>query len=142
MRPRPAEIIPYIESHCRVLADAGHRAIAGLSMGAGQALNIGLRSLDLFSWIGVFSGGIREQNLADHFAGLIADPAKSNRKLNLLWIGDGERESARTRRFRAYLEEHGIEHEFHLMPGEHTFINWRRCLHQLAPRLFREGRAQ
>lgn len=65
----------------------------------------------------------------------IVEQGKPVHKLNLLWISAGGVESARVRPFLAFLEEHGIDHEFHLMPGEHTFINWRRCLHQFAPRL-------
>jgi enterochelin esterase family protein len=135
------EIIPYVESHYRVLADAGHRAIAGLSMGAGQSIEIGLRGLGIFSWIGVFSGGVRADDLEAHFADLIADPDKIKRTLKLLWIGAGEKESVRTQRLLDFLEAHSIPHEFHLMPGEHTFINWRRCLRQFAPRLFRGAMA-
>jgi S-formylglutathione hydrolase FrmB len=48
---------PLVESKYRVLTDSRNRAIAGLSMGAGQSLSIGLHNLDLFSYIGAFSGG-------------------------------------------------------------------------------------
>ena len=45
------EIIPFVESHYSVFTDRAHRAIGGMSMGAGQTLNIGLSHLDLFGWI-------------------------------------------------------------------------------------------
>ena len=48
---------PLVESKYRVLTDREHRAIAGLSMGAGQSLSIGLHNLDQFAYIGAFSGG-------------------------------------------------------------------------------------
>jgi hypothetical protein len=105
-------------------------------MGTGQAINIGLRSLDMSSWIGVFSGGVRVDDLETHFADLIADPVETNRKLNLMWISAGDKESARVPRFLGFLTAHHIQHEFHLVPGEHTFINWRRCLHLSAQQLF------
>ena len=38
------DIMPYIEKHYRVIADERHRAIAGLSMGGGQSLNIAIGS--------------------------------------------------------------------------------------------------
>ena len=38
------DIIPYIDSHYSVYTDRDHRALAGLSMGGGQTLNIGLVS--------------------------------------------------------------------------------------------------
>ena len=37
---------------------AQHRAIAGLSMGGGHTLNIGIPNLDKFAYLGVFSSGI------------------------------------------------------------------------------------
>ena len=39
------EIIPYVESHYSVYTDRLHRAIGGMSMGSGEALNIGLSHL-------------------------------------------------------------------------------------------------
>jgi enterochelin esterase family protein len=48
---------PMIESKYRVLTDRNHRAIGGLSMGAGQSMAIGLHNLDLFAYIAAFSGG-------------------------------------------------------------------------------------
>jgi enterochelin esterase-like enzyme len=52
------DIMPYVEKHYRVIADRGHRAIAGLSMGGGQTLNIGIPHLDKFAYVGVYSSGL------------------------------------------------------------------------------------
>ena len=49
------DVIPFIESHYAVKPGPENRAIAGLSMGGGQALNIGLAHLDRFAWVGGFS---------------------------------------------------------------------------------------
>jgi len=53
------DIMPYVETHYRVLTDRAHRAMAGLSMGGGQTLNIGISHLDRFAyrWV-VFSSGV------------------------------------------------------------------------------------
>ena len=51
------DIMPYAETHYRVLADRADRAIAGLSMGGSQTLNIAFLHLDKFAYIGVFSSG-------------------------------------------------------------------------------------
>jgi predicted alpha/beta superfamily hydrolase len=50
------EIIPMIDANYRTLADRGHRAMAGLSMGANQTIQITMNNLDKFSYIGGFSG--------------------------------------------------------------------------------------
>ena len=47
--------MPYAETHYRMIADRQHRAIAGLSMGGTQTLNIAIPHLDNFAYIGVFS---------------------------------------------------------------------------------------
>ena len=52
------DIIPYVESHYPVLAAPEHRAVAGLSMGGGQALGIGLKHPDVFAWVGGFSSAV------------------------------------------------------------------------------------
>jgi enterochelin esterase family protein len=51
------EIIPFIERNYRVSASQESRAIAGLSMGATQALLTGLQHLDTFAWVAAFSSG-------------------------------------------------------------------------------------
>jgi enterochelin esterase family protein len=53
-----ADIMPYAESHYRIIMDRAHRAIAGLSMGGSQTLNIAIPHLNEFSYIGVFSSGL------------------------------------------------------------------------------------
>jgi len=80
------DLVPHVDREFRTLADADHRAIAGLSMGAGQATNIGLHHLDQFRWIGSLSGVMRGFDAA---GGPLADAAEANRKLRLLWIGCG-----------------------------------------------------
>src|SRR5579872_6515594 len=52
------DILPYAEAHYRVIADRQHRAIAGLSMGGSQTLNIAIPHLDKFAYIGVYSSGL------------------------------------------------------------------------------------
>lgn len=50
------DLIPYIDSTFRTLPDRDRRAMAGLSMGGMQTFQITLNHLDLFSYIGGFSG--------------------------------------------------------------------------------------
>ena len=55
------DLIPFIEQSYSVKADRESRAIAGLSMGGGQALNFGLSNLNTFAWVGGFSSAPRAQ---------------------------------------------------------------------------------
>jgi enterochelin esterase family protein len=52
------DVMPYVEKHYRVFTDRARTAIAGLSMGGSQSLNIGIPHLDRFAHIGVFSSGL------------------------------------------------------------------------------------
>ena len=74
------DIIPFIESHYSVKADRENRAVAGLSMGGGQSLNIGLANLDTFAWVGGFSSAPNTRQPTD----LIKDHAEAAKKLKLL----------------------------------------------------------
>ncbi len=50
------DLIPYIDSHYSTYTDRDHRAVAGLSMGGMQTINIGIgECVDLFSYFGAFS---------------------------------------------------------------------------------------
>jgi len=51
------DMLPYVEKHYRTINDRQHRAIAGLSMGGSQTLDIAFTHLAMFSEIGVFSSG-------------------------------------------------------------------------------------
>ena len=66
--------IPMIEKKYRVKRDKWHRAIAGFSMGSMQASVIGLTNLDLFAYIGVFSGFMRRLGRGDGMDSLENNP--------------------------------------------------------------------
>jgi hypothetical protein len=51
------DVMPCVERHYRTLTDRSHRAIAGLSMGGSQTLDIAFRHLAKFAYIGVYSSG-------------------------------------------------------------------------------------
>ena len=74
------DLIPMIDSTYRTLADRDHRAIAGLSMGSGQAMQIGLTHLDTFSAVGAFSGASARSTPKTAYGGVFADPRRSTRR--------------------------------------------------------------
>jgi enterochelin esterase-like enzyme len=77
------DLIPLIDSTYRTIPHREQRAIAGLSMGAGQALRIGLTHLDTFSAIGAFSG-VGKVDLKAAYGGVFADPDAFDKKGSLL----------------------------------------------------------
>jgi enterochelin esterase family protein len=133
------DVIPFIEANYRAYNDRDRRAIAGLSMGGGQALTIGLTRLDLFSHVAGMSAAIRTTDAETTFANLIEKPLDDHSKPRLLWVGCGAADSlyAANQEFSNFLNKHGIEHKFRSSEGAHTFMVWRQYLNELAPLLFR-----
>jgi len=134
------DLIPFIEREYRTLTDRIHRGLFGLSMGAGQALTVGLGHPELFSHVGSFStGSFTGADLPSAYARLIADPAATNRQLSLFWVGCGTEDPRiePTRAFAKFLTQHGIKHGYGETSGDHTFIVWRKFLRDTAPLMFR-----
>ena len=82
------DAIPTVEARYRVSPGRENRAIAGLSMGGGQSLRIGLGHLDLFSAVAPFSGAV-PADFETRFAAVLKDSGCTNHKLRTLWIGCG-----------------------------------------------------
>jgi enterochelin esterase-like enzyme len=134
------DLIPMIDAAYRTVANREQRAIAGLSMGAGQAMQIGLGHLDKFAYIGSFSGGVRATDPKTAYNGVFADAAAFQKKVKLLWLGAGLAEAASHQANQAWhetLEKAGIPNVFFDCPFAHEWQTWRYDLQDFAPRLFR-----
>lgn len=142
------DLQPYVEKHYRVYTDRQHRAMAGLSMGGGQTLNIAFPNLEEFAYIGVFSSGIfslsrrgpqddsqptwEEQNKD------VLDNAELKKGLKLVWFATGREDFLieTSRSTVELLKKHGFNVVFKETEGGHTWINWRNYLNEFAPQLF------
>ena len=134
------DVIPFVESRYRTIADRDHRAIVGLSMGGGEALTIGLNHLEVFSHVGGFSAAVGAAvDFPKTYATLVADNKASNQNLRLLWVGCGKEDGIfdASKGFSEFLTQHHIRHTFHQSSGAHTWMVWRRYLNEIAPLLFR-----
>jgi enterochelin esterase family protein len=135
-------VMPEVESRYRVRTDRASRAMAGLSLGGAQTLDIGVPHLDRFAYLGVFSSGVfgiaddasfEERNRA------VLDDARLKRGLELVWFSTGRDDFLieTSRATVAMLRAHGFRVDYEESDGGHTWINWREYLDELAPRLFR-----
>jgi enterochelin esterase-like enzyme len=141
-------LIPFIDKTLRTIPDRDHRAMAGLSMGGMQTFQVTFNHLDLFSYIGGFSGaanpflaGNNKLDTKTAYNGAMADPAAFAARVHLLWIGVGTNEPDRMKRglesLHASLDEGKIQHIFYESQGtDHEWQTWRRDLKDFAPRLF------
>jgi len=145
-------LIPFIDKNFRTFADRDHRAMAGLSMGGMQTFQVTFDHLEMFSYIGGFSGaagpmvlGNRSLDPKTDFHGALADPAAFAKRVHLLWIGVGTEEPAMMHagivRLHDSLTEAHIDHVFYESPGtSHEWQTWRRDLKDFAPRLFQPAK--
>lgn len=134
------DVIPLVERKFRVLADADHRAIAGLSMGGGQALTIGLKHPELFHYVLGYSAavGMQFMNADEEFGNVLANPAEANAKLRLLWISCGKQDFlyAANRHLADILKAKGVKLTYRETEGAHVWSVWRNNLNDSAPLLF------
>src|ERR1017187_7421744 len=133
------DLIPYIDSNFRTIADQPHRAMAGLSMGGMQTRTITMAHLDTFSHIGIFSGASIRTND-------ITDMAAFKQKVKLVFVSYGSREVTGGRGMGANgksaveaLQQAGIKSVYYESPlTAHEWQSWRRSLYQFAPLLFQD----
>jgi len=137
-----ADIKPYVEGTYRVRTDRADTAIAGLSMGGAQTLDIAFGDLERYGYVGVYSSGVFGiANNSDwesaHTAQL--DNGGLKRGLSLVWFSTGKDDFLldTTKATVAMLTKHGFDVVYEESAGGHTWINWREYLTKLAPQLFR-----
>jgi enterochelin esterase-like enzyme len=144
------ELIPYIDTNFRTIADQQHRGMTGLSMGGMETQTITLANLDVFSHIGLFSGGSITMNDVNN------NPDFKD-KVKLLFISSGSREIGGNRGGTGRgarggtasnagpqanvdaMKEAGVNAVFYVSPDTaHEFQSWRRSLCQMAPLMFKD----
>jgi enterochelin esterase-like enzyme len=137
------ELIPYVDSHFRTIADRDHRAMAGLSMGGMETKMITTANVDTFAYVGLFSGGTFSP-------GDVAKSPGFRNRMKLAFVSFGSRELASRRTSppgappsdpvadAKALKASGFNSVFYVSPNTaHEFLSWRRSLHEFAPLLFR-----
>src|SRR4051794_13803968 len=144
------DLRPYIEKNYRVKADRSSRAIAGLSMGGAQTLNVAFDKLSDYGYIGVYSSGIF--GIAGGFGGAppstqwedshkaTLDDASLKEGLKLIWFACGKEDFlVQTSKATVdMLKKHKFDAIAKDSEGGHTWLNWRDYLAEFAPKLFQD----
>ena len=120
------EVVPTIEARFRTRPGREHRAIAGLSMGGGQALNFGFAHADRFSWIGAFSPAPNTRTSADLFTAF----DRTRTPLKLLWLSCGDQDGLLHigQDLHASLKALELPHVWHVSRHGHNAAEWRQAL--------------
>lgn len=136
------EVVGYIDTHYRTVADKRHRAIAGLSMGGFHSLHISKEYPDMFDYIGIFSGAIMPGNGASSsvYENMEEKLKKQfDLKPALYWIAIGNKDflyKANTD-YRQMLDAKGYKYEYYETGEGHIWKNWRIYLTEFVPKLFK-----
>ncbi|HET6381880.1 MAG TPA: alpha/beta hydrolase-fold protein [Armatimonadota bacterium] len=157
------DIMPYVEKNYRVSEGSQNRAIAGLSMGGGQTLDIILAHPTDFAYAGVFSSGLLGAFFrfprAPASPGPVTTPetapptweqqhaveldnAAQKNRLKVLWFKTGSDDFLlkTTQMTVDLLKRHGFHPVMEESTGGHTWLNWRNYLIEFAPMLFQQAK--
>jgi enterochelin esterase-like enzyme len=129
------DVLPLVESRYAIQQDADHRALAGFSMGGGQALPIGLGHPDKFAWVAGFSPAIQGK-------GSLVPSADQAKKIKLFYLacGDADPFFGTIKNYHAMLDQAKVPHLWNVFPGgEHNLTVWKNDLYQFSQRIFKDA---
>jgi len=136
------DVIPFVEKNFRVIADADHRAISGLSMGGFHTQMITNANPGMFNFIGVMSDGLFNDtrfgnyNKDEHVAQI---KALKDSGVKLYWIACGKDDFLYESvvNLRKFYDDLDLEYVYRESTGGHTWANWRIYLSEFMPMLFK-----
>lgn len=135
------DVIPFVEKTYPVSNKREHRAIAGLSMGGIQTINLALWYPDLFSQVFPLSTGYFPNTIAEikeKYGAVMRNKTINTFKDFKIYMG-GETDIAYQNNLNMMkmFDEFGIKYKYENGGGAHTFLAWRQNLKDFAPLLFK-----
>ena len=135
------DLISTIDRKFRTLTDRDHRAMAGLSWGGHQTFDLVLQHMDLFSYMGTFSGAIFGLDPKTAYNGVFTDADKFNKQIHYLFMMSGTEGMDKmfgTEKLVKSLNDMGINAHYYESTGtDHEWLTWRRGLREFIPHLFK-----
>ena len=142
------EVVSYIDSHYKTIADRSGRAIMGLSMGGHDALYLAFRHQDLFGAAGSTSGGVdirpfpKNWGMSKHIGTIeeqpenwekytvtnMIDMLQPNSLKLIIDCGSEDFFYKVNCEFHDKLMEAKIPHDFYVRPGVHNWDYWRNSI--------------
>ena len=132
-------VMPFLAERFNVTSEGSERFVAGLSMGGGQALDVGLSHPRKFAAVGAFSAAAPaadSDSLVERYPALGGDEPLAN-VLQELWIPIGTDDFLleRNQQFVKRLQELGVQHHYVETPGGHQWPVWRDYLAEFLTRI-------
>jgi enterochelin esterase-like enzyme len=128
------DVMRVVEGKYRITTDRDHRSIAGLSMGGGQSLEVGLNHLELFSSIGNFSGAVHRTNMMEKYP-VLKDAKALNSRLKVFYLACGSSDFLykANKKLVDDLAAAGVRHIYREMEGGHIWPVWKQSLAEILP---------
>lgn len=135
------DLVRHIDSSFRTLPEGERRAVGGLSMGGYGALLISFNQPFIFGAVGAHSPSLRAEHELEELTAVVGTGAEFERRDPVrlaqtargierlqIWIDIGEEDPwlLRAEELHLALERRGIEHEWNVLPGDHSGDYWQR----------------
>ena len=136
------DIIPYVEDNYKVIKDNEHRAVAGLSMGGLETLDISLKNYKSFAYVFPMSTGWFSDSPAyaqwEPYLKEHAQEMNKYFKVYKFFMG-GEEDIAykNGKKTLETFDKCGVKYEYSEMRGGHSWYVWRDNLYDLAQQIFK-----
>jgi len=148
-----SNVMPYVQANYRVQTDRANTAIAGLSMGGGQTLNVLMSHPERFAYVGVYSSGLffqgggrggaaapspsAQEELEKRYGEALSSQGLK-KGLKLFWFSTGKDDFVLNNTVATvdFFKKHGFSPVYKESAGGHTWLNWRDYLNAFAPQLF------
>ena len=124
-------LLPYIDHVYRTIPDRQHRAVGGLSRGAGWAVHFGISDWQMFGALGAHSAAVFHTD-AQRMRTLLKQIPAGEMPRIYADIGDKDRPEIMRSAvwFADLLNEYDIAHEWHVFSGYHAEEYWEAHLEQ------------
>ena len=138
------DIIPFVESNYNVYTDAKHRAVAGLSMGGMETMEVAFNNIDMFTYVWVLSSSLMpglDPAAESERLQVKKNAAKMNKQFKaLVFTQGGPTDIAykNCENTRNQLVKDGLKFDYmENAQAGHSWATWRADLQTLAPTLFK-----
>lgn len=125
------DVVAEVDRRYRTIPQKSGRAIAGLSIGALQAIHISASHPDMFDYIGLFSPMVHPFAQHSDYSAIYRGLKRRQRLQfasppRLYWVMIGKRDFfyPRMNSYCAYLNRRGYRHDYYISPGGHQWDNW------------------
>lgn len=125
------DVVGFVDSVYRTVPQKDSRAIAGLSIGAMQAMYISANAPDTFGYVGLFSSMRRPVFRIGEYSSFYKDLKEKHKvqfrnppQLYSIMIGKCDIFYLTMKSFASYLDCNGYPHEMNIFSGGHEWYNW------------------